>query len=244
MQKVILYSLKSALHLSLGEIRESTTLSRCDFSLFKGIYNKVIFNIKSNDNIDITTFPNLFIYFIRNEEILFKGILSKEKHYYIFNDAFQEHMEYGFYEYVVTTDANTPIYADQNFNVRGYFQVKKGIPSEVKPTTGLVIPKQTILGKVIYKSTAIAIPYNPLGNYIIQSDVLKVDCIVRVYGTLESSPTVDSKLWDIVSNSTIGVDSKLDIKVDAKLQYLYFEIEPLVQPVTISLPDNVSITIY
>jgi hypothetical protein len=235
-----------------GEIRESTTLSRCDFSLFKGIYNKIIFNIKSNDNIDITTFPSLYLYFIKNEEVIYKGTLSKERHYYVFDDVMQKDMELGTYEYVVTTDTNTPLYADQNFSVRGFFQVKKGIPEEISPITKFSIDKQTILGKYLYKSIPIAIPYNAIGEHIVISDVLPLDCSVKIYGTLESSPTVDMKLWDIVYEADITVSNKIDTLVPHKLQYMFLEIEPmnqivgevLPQSVLDSMPDTISIEIF
>lgn len=252
MQKVILYSIKSALHLMTGEIRESTTLSRCDFSLFKGIYNKIIFNIKSNDNIDITTFPNLYLYFIKNEEVIYKGTLNKERHYYVFDDVMQKDMDLGTYEYVVTTDTNTTLYADQNFSVRGFFQVKKGIPEVIKPITKFVIEKQKILTKYIYKSIPIAIPYNAVGEHIVLSSVLPLDCSVKIYGTLESSPTVDMKLWDIMYESDITASNKIDTLVQHKLQYMFLEIEPLNQideqplPQSFldSMPETISVEIF
>jgi hypothetical protein len=235
-----------------GEIRESTTLSRCDFSLFKGIYNKIIFNIKSNDNIDITTFPNLYLYFIKNEEVIYKGTLVKERHYYVFDDVMQKDMDFGTYEYVVTTDTNGVLYADQNFSVRGFFQVKKGIPEVIKPVTKFEIDKQKILGKYIYKSIPIEIPYNEIGENIVISSILPLDCSVKIYGTLESSPTMDMKLWDIVYEDDILVSKKIDTIVRHKLQYMFLEIEPLNQTVgqilpqaTLdSMPETISVEIF
>lgn len=235
-----------------GEIRESTTLSRCDFSLFKGIYNKIIFNIKSDDNIDITTFPSLYLYFIKNEEVIYKGTLAKERHYYVFDDVVQKDMDLGTYEYVVTTDTNTTLYADQNFSVRGFFQVKKGIPDEIKPITKLKIEKQKILGKYLYKSIPIAIPYNAVGEHIVISSVFPLDCAVKIYGTLESSPTMDMKLWDIVYESDIAMSNKIDTLVPHKLQYMFLEIEPLnqivgqplYQSVLDSMPETIMVDIF
>lgn len=227
-----------------GEIRESTTLSRCDFSLFKGIYNKVIFNIKSNDNIDITTFPHLYINFIKNEEVIYKGKLIKERHYYVFDDVMQADMDLGTYEYVVTTDTIGVLYADQNFAVRGYFQVKKGLPDEVKPVVAFDIEKQTMVDKkILYVSNGIALPYSSIGQHIIMSGVLPMACVVRVYGTLVSSPTADLKLWSEVYSGTIIAGDKLDINVAHKLEYVFLEIEPVLQSSDV-MPDLISIKIF
>lgn len=109
MQKVILYSLKTAVHLQTGDIRESTTLSRCDFSLFENVNNKVIFNIKNNDNINITSFGYLTIRIMQNEMVLYTQQLTKESHYYVLNSTASSPC--GKYQYVIVTDDNYPLYA-------------------------------------------------------------------------------------------------------------------------------------
>jgi hypothetical protein len=122
----------------------------------------------------------------------------------------------------------------------------------IKPITKFVIEKQKILTKYIYKSIPIAIPYNAVGEYIVLSSVLPLDCSVKIYGTLESSPTVDMKLWDIMYESDITASNKIDTLVQHKLQYMFLEIEPLnqidEQPLSQSfldsMPETISVEIF
>lgn len=193
MQKVILYSLKQVLHLQTSGIRESTTLSRCDFSIFNGSYNEIIFNIKNNDNINITTFPTLYLYVIKDNEVLVKYSMVKRNHYYVLVNP-QMSLPVGIYNYAVTTDTGAPVYTDQNFTMRGYFQIKHGVDVagwssfDTKLEYAIEDELPIMLGR---QQKA---PFSITGAMTI-SATAPVDGSLVVYGSLSQNPPTNNNGW-------------------------------------------------
>lgn len=225
MQKVILYSLKQVLHLQTGGIRESTTLSRCDFTLFNSIYNEIIFNIKNNDNINITSFPTLILYIIKDDVILSKHTLIKEKHYYVLRDN-SISLPLGFYNYAVTTNTNSPIYTDQNFNMRGFFQVKPGLQqsnwNSVSYNLEYSIDNQEpVLASVISKYIS-----TPSGDSVI-STIAPIAGTLQISFTLEQNAPTSSEGWVVMYELFCPKDSRVSIPIVGKFSMVKFKFIPL-----------------
>ena len=226
MQKVILYSLKQVLHLQTSGIRESTTLSRCDFSIFTGSYNEIIFNIKNNDNINITSFPTLYLYVIKDNEVLVKYSMIKRGHSYILVNP-QMALPIGIYNYAVTTDTGAPVYTDQNFTMRGYFQIKHGVDASGWSSFDTNLEYAISDELPILLGRQIKAPFSITGGMTITT-IAPVDGSLIIYGSLSQNTPSNNNGWAKIYEMYCMKNLVACCEITAKLELISFKFIPTI----------------